>query len=316
MSKGARVTEWADPDPAVDGGHDEVREIAAWEAPIPGRSWAGIAIGSLLVLIALGWIAALAVAVGEAGTREPLRLAAWIGVGCGPLALLAILFLLLVRSGQSEANAFARAAARIRAESVDLARTLTVLDDRITGARALLDEHGAALAALGEESTKRLTTAGAALRDQAADFARVAVTLDNATSTARADLGVLLSDLPHAEELTGRLASLLREAGSGVESNTRSLGGLLGNLENQAKSADATSAGAAARLASQLDRIEASAAAADRRIGEAAGALGRTIDTAMAAAGDAIEDTRRGVNEQAEALTAMVEHGRASLDSA
>jgi hypothetical protein len=180
----------------------------------------------------------------------------------------------------------------------------------------MLDEHGAAIAALGAESSARMTEAGTALRDQATEFARVAVTLDNATSTARADLGVLLGDLPQAEELTGRLAALLREAGSGVESNTRGLSGLLTSLETQARSADETSGGAAARLASQLERIEASAAAADRRIAEAATSLGRSIDVAMAAAGDAIEDARRGVNEQANAITAMVEQGSASLDNA
>jgi hypothetical protein len=190
----------------VEESHDQVRDVAGWDTPMPGRSWAGIVIGSLMMVIAIGWIVALTVSVGEAGARDPLRLAAWIGLGCSPLALLAVIFLVVVRTGQSEANAFARAAARIRADTVDLAQTLTVLDDRIAGARSMLDEHGSALAALGAESSNRMNEAGALLRDQAAEFARVAVTLDNATSTARADLGVLLSDLPQAEELTGRLA--------------------------------------------------------------------------------------------------------------
>lgn len=313
MGNGAQAS-WPDRDapdqPADIGEMFDAPELNA------SRPWGNIVIGALLFVLAVGWIAALAAGVALAAPREgltPLRIAAWIGLGSGPLALLAVLYVILLRTGRREAGAYAHAAARLRADTHSLAAMLTMLDRRIGGARVELTEHGRALSMIGEEAGERMARTGAGLRADAEAFARVADTLDRATATARADLGVLVTDLPQASALTDRLAALLREAGSETDGHVRALTGLLAGLETQARAASETSGGAAARLAGQLDRIEASAAAADRRIEDAAGALGRTIDTAMAAAADAIEDTRAAVAGQSAALGAMVEQGQATI---
>ena len=315
MGDGARAKSWAVADTIVDDDVAETTDVGV-EWPAPRRPWGLILTGVALALLGMAWVAGLSWAVAlatPAGTPDPLRIAAWIGLGSGPLALLAILYLLLARTGRGQIGAYGRASARLRSDSVNLANMLALLDARIASARGGLSEHAAALATLGQDTSERMALAGTALREEASEFTRVAERLDIATATARADMGVLVSDMPQAEALAARIARVLREAGSEADGNMRTLTGLLSSLEGQARTAGETTGGAAARLAGQLDRIEASAAAADRRIEDVAGALGRTIDTSMAAAADAIEDTRQAIATQSNALTAMVDQGRASL---
>ena len=319
MSDGAQASKkWGAVTPSAIGlvDDDHVEPAVEFVEPAARRPWGGIIVAALLITLGLAWIAGLAWAVAAttpAGAPDPLRLAAWIGIGSGPLALFAMLYLVLMRSGRSEISAYGRASARLRTDSANLANMLALLNGRLAEARAELGEHGAALATLGEQAGDRMKSAGIALRDEASVFAQVTERLDGATATARADIDVLVNDMPRAHDLAERIARVLREAGSTADAQARALAGLLATLEAQARAAGDTTGGAAARLAGQLDRIEASAAAADQRIEDSAGALGRAIDAAMAAAADGIEETRTAIAAQSAALAAMVDQGRATI---
>ena len=316
MNQGAHASEgWTIYKMAADTPAAEVEDTTAFEPP-PIRRRASIVVGGVLIGLAIVWIAALAWAVGAAVPVTglgPLRIAAWIGLGCGPLALLALLFLLLLRSGRVEASAYSRASAQLRADSAALAGMLALVTQRIDQAREDLSAQAGQLDTLGLQAGERLTAAAATLRGQAEAFGRAASGLDDATALARADLGVLLTDLPNAEAVTRAIAQRLRESGSEADTNARALANMLAELEAHARGASEATGGAAARLAGQLDRIEESAAAADRRIEEAAGTMGRAIDAALAAAAEGIDDTRRAVSDQSAALTAMVAQGHATL---
>ena len=287
--------------------------------PADPRGWPGRLVALGFVAAGLGWIAALAfgiAAAAPAGGIGLLRALSWIGLGSGPLALLAILYLLLMRTGTIEANRYARASRRLAADSRDLAALLALVNRRIGQARADLGEQGDALVNLGDRASKRLAESGAALRDEAAAFAQTAARIDDATATARTDLGVVIADLPRAENLARQLIAQLREAGGTADGNARTLATLLATLDERARAAERSSGGAAETLAGRLERIEAGAAAADRRMDEAASAMGRAIDAAMTDAAEAIEQARAGVAGQSAALTAMVEQGRAALQQA
>lgn len=292
------------------------------DAPAPPaapRRWPGRLVALAFVAAGLGWIAALAfgiAAASPAGGIGLLRALSWVGLGSGPPALLAILYLLLMRTGTIEANGYARASRRLAADSRDLAAVLALVNRRIGQARADLDEQGDALVTLGDRAGRRLAESGAALRDEAAALAHTAGRIDDATATARTDLGVLIADLPRAEGLARQLMTQLRAAGGTADSSARTLATLLAALDDQARAAERSGGGAAETLAGQLGRIEAAAAAADRRMEEAAQAMGRAIDAAMAGAAEAIEQARAGIAGQSAALTAMVEQGRAALQQA
>ncbi len=306
---------WADDAPAAPA-RVTITRIAP-DAPAARGKSAGAA--ALLALIALGWIGGLVyalIAAGAPAALTPLRLAAWIGLGSGPLALVALLYLLLLRTGRAEARAYSRAAARLRADSESLAAAMTLLTGRIEQSRLALDAQAGQLQSLGVEAGTRMRLAAAELGDQAKTFGRAAASFDDATARARADLGVLLSDLPEAETRAGALAERLRACGGEADTRTRTLGDLMVELEARGRAASEATGGAAARLAGQLERIEAGAAAADRRIEDAAGAMGRAVETALGAAAEGVEDTRRAAASQSAALTAMVEQGRTTIGAA
>jgi hypothetical protein len=309
---------WAEEQPEIETIEATPEAEPSWDAPAP-RRWPGLVAGGLLGLLGLGWVVALAITLFQASPTHllpPLTLAAWIGLACGPLSLLAVLFLLLLRTGRAEASAYSRASARLRADTAVLAGTLTLLNRQIEEARAALDAQAAGLQALGGEAGDRIGRAAAELSEQAASVERTVASFNGATAIAREDLNVLLTELPNAEGVARRLSEGLREGGAEADARTRALTELLQALDLHAKGANESTGGAAARLAGQLDRIEASAAAADKRIEDAAGSMGRAIDAALEAAAESLDDARQVIASQSAALNAMVEQGQASVTAA
>jgi len=318
MNQGASQVGWAEEEPQVEMTETAPVLETAWEVA-PPRRWPGIVAGVLLGLLGLGWVGALGLTLFQASPTHlppPLTLAAWIGLGCGPLALLAVLYLLLLRTGRTEVNAYARASTRLRADTEALAGTLALLTRQIEEARNALNAQATELQTLGGEASVRIGQAAADLSAQAASVDRTVATLGTATSVAREDLNVLLTELPNAERVARGLAEGLREGGAEADSRARALTELLNALDAQAKAANESTGGAAARLSGQLDRIEASAAAADKRIEDAAGSMGRAIDAALEAAAESLVDAREVIAQQSLALNAMVEQGEAQVAAA
>jgi hypothetical protein len=321
MNQGARANDdYSGFGPATDTAEETAMvEDTAWEVPAAPRRWPVIVTGAVLGIFAAGWIAALAFTIGQATPADglpPLKLAAWIGLGSGPLALLAILYLLLLRSGRAEANVYSRAAARLRADSESLAGMLTLLTQRIEDSRSVLAAHASELENLGTDAGTRLGGAAAELRGQAQAFGDAALTFENATTRARADLGVLMSDLPRVEDVARLLGERLRESSAEADGRVRTFNELLLELERAGRAASEGTGGAAARLAGQLDRIEASAAAADRRIEDAAISMGRAVDITMETVAEGVDETRRAITEQSASLAALLGQGQATLDAA
>lgn len=291
-------------------------EVAVEEAPRGG--WAVPICLTFLALLGLGWIIALVLSMADvmpAAGLTPLKIAAWVGLGSGPLALLAI-FALLLRTGRFAANGYARAAADLRMESQRISTLLGELDGRIGQARADLSGHAQVLAGIGEETGVRLGTASELLALRSSDLARVAASLDDATTTARTDLGVLLADLPQAEQRADRLSHSLRGVGASMLEASASLEEQLSRAADAAQAADQGSAMAARRLAAELDRLEASAAIVDRRIAESTVRLEGASHTALEGAASTLEHVRSAIEEQRGALSAMAEQGRAIANQA
>ena len=283
--------------------------------PASRRQWPALLAVGLLAIAAIGWLAILSATLAAAAPLTPLRLLAWIGLGCGPLALLGVLALPLLRGERLRTEEHRVAAATLRAETAALASTMAGLMRQLAAARAELAGGAATLAELGADASGRMTRAAAELGTQADAVRRTAATLDESTATARADLGVLLSDLPRAEAATQALAERLRQSGAEADMRGRALVDLLAALDERARAASESTGGAAARLAAQLDRVDGGATAAEQRIGETAAAMARIVDQALEAAAGGVEETRRVVAGQAAALTALVDQSKASLDA-
>jgi len=226
MNQGATNVGWAEEEPQIELAEEADSAVeTTWEAEVP-RNRSGMIAGLLLALLGVGWTVALGVTLFQASPGHllpPLTLAAWIGLGSGPLALLAVLYLLLLRTGRAEANAYARASARLRADSAGLAQMLALLTSKIDEARAALNDQAAGLQTLGNEAGERIGRAAVELSEQAASVGRTVATLNDATAIAREDLSVLLTEIPNAETVTRRLAEGLRESGAEADTRARCL---------------------------------------------------------------------------------------------
>jgi len=282
------------------------------------RRWPGVLAVATLLLLAFAWVAGLAATLATTAPAplSPLRLLAWIGLGSGPLALLGVVALLLVRSGRLDAGEALLASAALRADARALEQTLARFDARVRDARDALGTHAETLAGLGEAAGTRLGQAAAELGGQADGFRRTAAALDEATATARADLGVLLADLPRAEAASTSLAERLREGGAEADGRARALADLLAQLDERARAASEATGGAAARLGAQLERLDGGVSQVERRLQDAAHALRDDVDGALATTADGLERVREGVAEQSATLAALTAQGRATLDGA
>lgn len=290
----------------------------AWPEEVPVRSATGARLlAGLLLLLACGWIVAAGWMVRQSG--EPLTLqtaVTWIPLVSAPLALLAVLWLMLGRTSRHETEHFTRAVASMRNESAALESLLSIIATRLEENHARLTSEAAKLMSLGDEAADRLGRVAHYLSKESANLDRRSDALENAAAAARVDIGVLLSDLPRAEEQARAVAEAMKQAGLGAHEQAAALEGQLSSLVARGREADEIAGGAAQRLAAHLARIESTAASASSRMDEAAASMQSAIDDAMARAAEAIDTARAGLEAQGNAMLAMIEQSRAALESA
>lgn len=309
----AGQAEQAEPEgaPMVDGYVFE-------DEPLPPRHGARILAVSL-GLIAIGWVAFtvyVSVTRLPGGTDPLLDIFSLVPVMAAPIAVIGVAYLLIARTSRRESIRFAATAEAMRAESARLEAVVASLSDRLAAERATLSDHGDRLLALGEEAGGRLAAVSAGFAQEGAILARHSDGLARAASAARADMGVLMTDMPRAEEQLRTMTGQLREAGLGAHEQAAALDAQLTGLIARGREAEDVAGGAAQRLAAHVARLEGAGESAGQRI-EAAGAkLSESADAALDAAGRAMESTRAGVDAQAAALMAMIEQAQAGFESA
>ncbi len=271
----------------------------------------------LLILLGAGWIGFSGYALATNWPGPGLAAwAGWIGTISGPLVLLGLLWVIFGRTPRRETERFTQAVTQMRAESQALESLLGIVAARLQENRAALGDEAARLMALGDEASDRLGRVTRALADGSAGLDRSAQALDHAAASARVDIGVLLSDLPRAEEQARAAAESLRAAGLGAHEQAAALEGHLAALTARGREADETVGGAAQRLGAHVARIESSAGAAAERMNEAAAQMNAAVDGAMARAAESVDRARGGLETQGQAMLAMVEQSRAAFEQA
>jgi len=285
-------------------------------APEP-RSFGKTLLAALLVMLAVGWLAAAGWAIRESAVAPTLQaMVSWAATLAVPLVLLGIVWMIFGRSSRRETERFTRAVASMRRESAALEGALAVVASRLEENEARLTDEAARLMALGDEASDRLGRVTHYLARQSAELDRRSQALEAAAEHARVDIGVLLHDLPRAEEQARTVAAAMREAGLTAHEQAGALEGQLAALAARGREADETVGGAAQRLGAHVARIETSAGSASERIEQAAGALSATVDSALARASEAVEATRAGLETQGTAMLAGIEQSRAALEEA
>jgi hypothetical protein len=169
---------------------------------------------------------------------------------------------------------------------------------------------------LGDEASDRLGRVAYYLSKESATLDKKSASLETAAENARIDIGVLLQDLPKAEEHARSLSEAMKEAGLTAHGQTGALEGQLSALVARGREADEVVGGAAQRLAAHLARVESTTAAAATRMDEAAASMTAAVDDTMARAAEAVDAARSGLQAQGAAMLAMIEQSRAALDRA
>ncbi|HEX8578895.1 MAG TPA: hypothetical protein VF655_04790 [Allosphingosinicella sp.] len=295
-------------------------EIVAEDPPEAPRAAMPIGtklFGALLLLLAAAWIGAFGWNAWQ--SRPALTLpfvVSTVATLAGPLALLALIWVWLGRTPRREAQRFTRAVEDMRRESNALESVLAIVSERIEANHARLRGEAERLMSLGDEASDRLGRVTHYLSKETAHLDRTAGALDAAAAAAKVDVGVLLHDLPRAEEQARAVAQAMKEAGLAAHGQAGALEAQLGAIAAKTREADEVLGGSAQRLAAHIARIETGGTAAAASMGEASAAMNAAVDAAMARASEAVDSTRAGLDAQAEAMFASVEQSRAALNRA
>ncbi len=276
-------------------------------------------LGNALVILAVLWVGYTAWSAGRALAAEPLsspQIAQWVAIATGPLALLGLVWLMFGRTRRKEAERFTRSVVAMRAEARSLEGLLGVLSQRITDSRSELTSVAENLMRLGDDATARL---GAATKDLGAGSEQLvhhAGLFDRATENARNDLGVMLGDLPRAEQHMRNIAEQLRASGSETTARTADFEQQVAALSERTREADEIVAAAAQRLVGHLTHIESAGAAAAARVGEAESSFSTAIDSLLDRTALTLDEIRGGIDVQALAVTALVDQASAGIGRA
>lgn len=230
-----------------------------------------------------------------------------------PLILIAVGYLLAVRSSRSEAARFARVSEDLRAEQSRLDATLVSVSTRIDDERLAIAEQTDRLMTIGEDAAGRLRSIAEKLKGDIDHAARDAEQLRGSSQAARSDMTALLADLPRARAQTVEMIAELESAGLTAHERAGALDAQISALVARGREADEVAGGAAQKLAAHLARVEGVSETAGARLVGAAETMTSAIDAALGRAAEASDAARQGMEAQAAAMRALVDQSEAAL---
>ncbi|WP_277968584.1 hypothetical protein [Sphingomonas echinoides] len=283
------------------------------EVDVPGKPFPWLMVTGLV--LSLAWLVTMlllsAPSLPRMGAPELVSFVAGL---CVPPAFIGILLLLALRTSTAEARRFGRTAQAMRAEAANLERTIDRLSTRIDDHRIQLSEQSERLDTLGNTAVARLAGVGGGMRDHIASAESHATTLAKAAENAQTRLDVLLALLPRAHGETDALAQLLKATGVTATEHAAALDAQLAALAERGREADAVANGAAQKLAAHITRMEATSETAGARLERVTGDMSVAVDGLLGRTADAIDEARRGIAAQGDALLAMLGTNQAALE--
>lgn len=289
---------------------EEAAEPRRWRRPLAA---------TLLASASAIWVGAAAYTQYIAMAGRSLVLAdvsSFVSLVSAPLALAGVIWIVLLRNSQREANQYGRTIDDLHAAGERLDIMLARVSERINNSRAELVQQSDDLMLLGDDAAQRLNQVGLSMRDEVETIRRHTSALKNSAAAARADMAVLLSDLPKAQVQTRNMVAALQDAGMTAHERAGALDAQLATLTARGREAEEVAGGAAQKLAAHLARMEGVSEAAGTRLEASAGQMTEAVDAALERAAQALEAAREGMEAQGAAMLAMVEQSQAALQSA
>lgn len=302
ISTGGASSEWID---------DE-----EWDFDLAAPSFAERAPAIIIALLAIGWTGFVGWAAYSsiaAETPTLTQIANWVAIASVPLALLGIAWLVTQRTSRREAMRFGRTSEALRAEARRLDNAMAVISAQLAEVREGVSGETDRLLTLGDDAAGRMRAVSDMIGEASQSIEQKSGVMEKATKSAREDVEVLMSDLPRAEQQARAVSTGLREAGINAHEQAAALDTQMLTLKSRGEQANEVANGAAQSLAANLARIEGVAEVAAAKLTSTGELINSTVDAALERSSDAVEDTRKVVDEIGAALTAMIENARTNF---
>ncbi|SEN21322.1 hypothetical protein SAMN05192583_2254 [Sphingomonas gellani] len=300
------------PDPA-DGFASESTGFAH-EGPVNGAHWVAPAAAAALAVLWIG-IALWLVRAEWAGLTRVAAVEFIAALAVVP-ALIGIAWLLAQRTSRVEQRRFARTAAAMRAQAGALERSAAAARQILSENRAALAEQIELMTSASNVAAGRFADLGRRLAEDIAEIDGHAHILAESTSGTQSSLSVLLASLPRAKAETEDATRLLERAGLLASEHAAALHAQLVALADRGREADAVAGGAAQKLAAHITRMEATSETAGARLESVTGEMSTAVDALLDRTADAVDEARKGIAAQGDAMLAMIGASQAALGSA
>lgn len=293
-------------DPAEDESEEPSHAPREWVVPLLACGLIAIWFGGM------GWLLYPALSA----PIPAVELVQIIAALCVPPALIGILLLLIRRTSRAESRRFRDTARAMRSEAASLERTIATLGRKIEENRAALAAQTTALMAMGDGAAERLQAVANGMGAEARAIDASARTLVESATNAEKSVGIILSSLPRAHEEMSGMTATLDAAGLMAGEHASALDAQLAALAERGREADNVAGGAAQRLAAHIARMEATSETAGTRLEAVADQMSSTVDAMLDRTATAVDEARKGIAAQGEAMLAMLATNQASLDKA
>ncbi len=227
------------------------------EAALTGRWRKPLALG-LCAVAALAWLGLVAysrITLWSNTSPSLDEVISLIATMSMPLALIAVLWMLAMRSSRAESSRFAQTAYALRTESERMDSVLAFVSARIDASRRDLSEQGESLTSLGEDTAKRINAVTVALRKEIETISGQTQALKGTAAAARGDLAVLLANLPKTQVQMRQIAALLVESGTTAQDSAVALAEQVVALGANSVEAQNLAQGVTRELATQLEGV-------------------------------------------------------------
>ena len=294
-------------------------ELDAPDAEAPSTGVFARILGPAMAIVAIvGWLASmlwLSWPRLELGLA-PIELVQFVASLCVPPALVGILWLLAMRSSTAEARRFGATARQMRSEAAALERTIAIVSRQIDANRDALARQTNDLMKMGDGASERLVAISNGMGHEIATADDQARKLTDAITIAQNNLSTLLASLPKAHGETAGMAKTLEATALVASEHTAALDAQMGALQERAREANAMAGMAAQKLASHITRMETTSETAGARLESVTADMSGAVDALLSRTADAVDEARKGIAAQGDAMLAMVEVNQASLHNA
>lgn len=296
--------EWLDTSPLNTA--EDVGDYSDAEGQ-PASAWRDRVAPALLILLAIGWTAFTLAVATDSFARSPALADAptLIATIAMPLTLLAVLWMVLLRSGRSEQARFARVATALREENLALNQSMHSLGLHLADAQKQLGEQAKIVQKLGLDTVMRLNESSDKLASNASVIANAHDQLARSGDVALQRMDGLLAGLPRIDDVAQRLAVNFREAGlvahqqgASLEAKLAELGEAAATTAQTGETATASILEAIVALQEQSKETETGLLAASTQVSSAHDAALARITIASASARDDMTSTVATVTAQ------------------